>query len=175
MKIAIIGDFHIPSRAPEIPEKIKKKLKEESPDIILCTGDLVQQKVLKQLESIAETKTIRGNMDRINFPETIQMDKQGRKITMIHGHQVNPRGNKDQLGYIAQEKQTDILIHGHTHQLETDKTNGKLLINPGSATGAPSGGRTHSEPSFVVLEINDKVKIRKIYEEREEEETYEFN
>ncbi len=175
MKIAIIGDFHIPTRSPKIPEKINKKLKEESPELILCTGDLIQQNILKKLEKIAKTKTVKGNMDRITQPDSVQIQEQGTKIMMIHGDQVNPRGNKDQLRYIAQENRADILIHGHTHKLNIDKINEKILINPGSATGAPSGGRTRSKPSFVTLKINEKITIKKIYEEKEEEETYELN
>ncbi|MFW5902812.1 MAG: YfcE family phosphodiesterase [archaeon] len=175
MKIAAIGDFHIPSRAHEIPSKIKSKLKKESPDLILCTGDLITKKTLKQLEEIAETRTVQGNMDKERHPEKIDIEEKNKKITVIHGNQVIPRGNKDQLTYIAKEKESDILIHGHTHKLDVEKIKGVLLINPGSATGVWSGGLSSQGPSFIILKINQKIKIKKIYENREEEEIYEFN
>ena len=34
----------------------------------------------------------------------------------------------------------DILVTGHTHQFKAHEHEGRLLINPGSATGAPGGG-----------------------------------
>ncbi len=175
MKIAVIGDFHIPSRVRKIPEKIKKKLKEESPEIIICTGDIGNKKTLKELQKIAKTKTVKGNTDKENFPRKIQLEKKGIKITALHGDQIFPRGNKDRLRYIAEQEDTDILIHGHTHQLDIEKIKEKLFVNPGTATGAWSGGGSNPKPSFITIEINQKIKIKKIKEDKTEIKTYEFN
>ncbi len=175
MKIAIIGDFHIPSRANKIPFWIKEKLKKYSVDLILCTGDLTSKLVLKELKKISKTKTIKGNMDKEDYPEKIEIKIKGKKLKAIHGNQVYPRGNKDQLRYLAKESESDILIHGHTHKLDVAKIDELLLINPGSATGVWSGGSSSGKSSFIILEINDKIKVRKIYQDKEEEEEYELN
>lgn len=176
MKIAIIGDFHIPSRAEKIPETIYKKLKKEEPDQILCTGDIGSSKTKSKLKEIAETKIVKGNTDRESFPEEIQQEIQGNNILLIHGSQAVPRGNKDQLKYIAQEKGAEILVSGHTHTLNTDMEEDILLINPGSATGAWSGGGASPKPSFIICQVEgNEIKIKKIKEESEEEETYELN
>ncbi len=176
MKIAIIGDFHIPSRASKIPEKIENKLKKEEPDLILCTGDLTNKKTLERLKKISEVKVVQGNMDKGPYPEKIEKNINGNKVIMIHGSQVVPRGNKDRLTYIAKENNADIIISGHTHQINTEKRNGTLLLNPGSATGAWSGGGANPEPSLLTLEIQDgNAKVKEIYIDREEEEEYELD
>lgn len=176
MKIAITGDFHIPSRASKIPRKIKEKLKEEKPDLILCTGDLTEEKTLEELEEISETKVVQGNMDKGPYPEKIEKKINEKKIIMIHGSQVVPRGNKDRLIYIAKENNADVLISGHTHQLNVEKREETLLLNPGTSTGAWSGGGANPKPSFLTLEFQDeKAKIKKIYTDKGEEEQYGLN
>lgn len=176
MKITVIGDFHIPSRAPEIPSEIRKKLSKESPDLILCTGDLGKQSLLDKLKEMAEVKIVRGNTDSTPYPTKVKTKLEGHRIVMIHGSQISPRGNKDRLNYIAQEEEADILIHAHTHKIDVEKLNGKLLINPGSATGARSGGGARPEPSFISLKLEPtEISVKRIYRDREEEETYELN
>lgn len=176
MKIAALGDLHIPSRSLGISEGIKEKLLDYNPDLILCTGDLTDKNTLNELKEIAETKAVQGNMDKGDLPREAEQEVGNLKIVLIHGDQVFPRGNKDKLRYIAEEKEADIIISGHTHKLDTEKVGDKLLLNPGSATGAWSGGRTDSKATFLEIEVEgNRVKIKKIYEDREEVERYGFN
>lgn len=176
MKIAIIGDFHIPGRASRIPTKIENKLTREKPDLILCTGDLTNRETLEKLKNISNVKVVQGNMDKRPYPEKVKKERDGEEIMVIHGNQAVPRGNKERLIYIAKENNADILISGHTHQLNVEEREGILLLNPGSATGAWSGGGANPEPSFLTLKVQDqKAKIKKIYTDREEEEEHELN
>ena len=50
-----------------------------------------------------------------------------------------PVGDDDALASYARELGCDILITGHTHKLNLKNHDGKLLVNPGSVTGALSG------------------------------------
>ena len=72
----------------------------------------------------------------------------------------------------------DILITGHTHKFNAYEAEGKLFVNPGSATGAFSATFKLGEdptPSFVLMDlqgtkavtyvyelVNDAVKVKKI-------------
>ena len=49
----------------------------------------------------------------------------------------------------------DIFVSGHTHQLSVRKgSDGGLLVNPGSATGAPTSTSSDCPlPSFVLIDI----------------------
>lgn len=176
MKIALLGDTHIPKREKNIPKNLKEKLKQEQPQLILCTGDLTNKNTLKTLKNIAKVETVQGNMDKENYPEKIEKNIHGNKIILIHGSQVFPRGNKDQLTYLAEENDAEILVSGHTHCINAEKNRKVLLLNPGTLTGAWSGGRSNTEPSFMILKIKDKkAKLKKIYKDREEEENYELH
>ena len=57
-------------------------------------------------------------------------------IGLTHGHQVVPWGNSEALQCLQRRLNCDITITGHTHTFSAYEVEGKLFINPGSATGA---------------------------------------
>ncbi|MBO8182298.1 MAG: YfcE family phosphodiesterase [Archaeoglobus sp.] len=155
MKILVIGDTHIPRRASEIPERIRQKIESERFDLILCTGDLTDRKILEYLNTISEVRVVRGNMDHLPFPEQEIIEIEGLKIGLIHGDQVYPRGDRRQLKEIGKKLGVDILVSGHTHSpdLHHDEI---LLLNPGSATGVWGGGGGSMKPSCMFLDIRGR-------------------
>ena len=79
-------------------------------------------------------------------------------IGLTHGSQIRPRGDHIQLEKFAIEKKINVLVSGHTHKEEVFlTTNGTLLINPGSATGAWSFVAS-GIPSFILLNIYESNK-----------------
>ncbi|CAL8068958.1 unnamed protein product [Calicophoron daubneyi] len=58
---------------------------------------------------------------------------------------------------LQRQLDVDILISGHTHQLETYEYDGHYFINPGSATGALTPSLKNLQPSFVLLDIEEAV------------------
>ena len=151
MLIGVISDTHIPERASKIPEVIFEIFK--GVDMILHAGDLVSPDVLEELEQIAPTKCSQGNMDRaygVKLPKNIFLEIEGVKIGLNHG-EVYPRGDTQQLKYIAMEMGVEVLISGHTHWSFIKEVGDVLLLNPGS----PTVPRL-SDPSIMLLEINNK-------------------
>jgi len=163
VKIVCIGDFHIPERANEIPPWIKESIKNEKPDLILCTGDITSKTPIEFLSVFAPVKCVKGNMDDLELPKRERVEASGKRIGLIHGAEVHPRGNIEQLFRIAKEMDVDILVHGHTHKLDVKEYGGILFVNPGSATGAWGGSSEGGPETFVIMEIDDKgeVKIKK--------------
>jgi uncharacterized protein len=150
MLIGVISDTHIPERAKKIPEIVIEVFKDV--DMILHAGDLVSFDVLKQLQDVAPTKCVLGNMDKyygMYLPENEIITMHGHRIGLNHG-EVYPRGDTQQLKYIALELDVDILITGHTHWAFIKELNEVLLLNPGSPTVPRM-----SDPSVMLLEIND--------------------
>lgn len=151
MKILIFGDTHIPERAKEIPKEFTEYLKDF--DVVVITGDLTSERVLRFAERIAETViAVRGNMDRLSLPDSAKFKVEGLSFGVVHGHQVYPRGNREQLEQIAFEMGVDVLISGHTHLPDVYRGE-KVLLNPGSMTGVWGGGAFSTVPSFMVLEV----------------------
>ena len=52
MKYVICGDLHIPTRRDKIKKEVLDAIRDEKPDKILCTGDLVESYVLGKLKEM---------------------------------------------------------------------------------------------------------------------------
>lgn len=164
MKVLAIGDFHIPNRANKIPEKFKEEI--EKADLVLCTGDLTDEEIFEFLkEKSKDLRVIKGNCDFMDFPVQDIVNTEGLKIGLIHGDQVG-RGDLEGLKDIAEKLGVQILVSGHSHKLSIKEKGNIGLINPGSATGAWSGGGPVDSKSCLVLYIeNGKLKdIEKLKE-----------
>ena len=155
MLIGVISDTHVPDRDYKIPEPVFKTFKDV--DLIIHAGDLTSQEVLDQLKKIAPVTAIHGNIDRasgLNLPKTEIITVNDLKIGVAHG-EVYPRGDEQQLYYLALELGVDILITGHSHQSFIKKIKDILLLNPGSPT-VP----ILADPTVMLLEIkNEEVNV----------------
>ena len=150
MIIGVISDTHIPERAKKIPDIVFETFKDV--DLILHAGDLVSLDVLKQLEELAPTRCVLGNMDSyydLNLPRNETITAFGHKIGLNHG-EVYPRGDTMQLKYIALELDVDVLVTGHTHWAFIKEYDDILLLNPGSPTVPRM-----SDPSVMILDVNE--------------------
>ncbi|WP_202318947.1 YfcE family phosphodiesterase [Archaeoglobus neptunius] len=164
MKLLIFGDSHIPERASKIPSEFDHLFKTLDYDAVICTGDLTSGKVLEYIRSLSdEYYVVRGNMDSLPLPE-YQVVR--GMVGVIHGYQVYPRGNREQLLDIAKKMKVKVLISGHTHT--PDVYRGEVvLLNPGSATGVWGGGRGPGVPSFMLVDVGDKLGVTLFKLERE--------
>jgi hypothetical protein len=158
MKLLAIGDTHIPRRASKIPDEIRSYVESEEFEMILCTGDLTDRRVLDYLENLADVRVVRGNMDHLPLPEREIIEAGKLRIGLIHGDQVYPRGNREQLKEIAMRLGVDLLVSGHTHSPDV-YFGGPILLNPGSATGAWGGGGGTLKPSFIVIEGEKEIQV----------------
>ena len=92
MLIGVISDTHIPERAIKIPEPVFKAF--EDVEVIFHAGDLVSMDVLHELENLAPTLCVQGNVDRmcgLKLPKQEIVTIEGIKIGLDHG-EVYPRG-----------------------------------------------------------------------------------
>ena len=78
--------------------------------------------------------------DEADFPDQKTVRIGGVTVHVIHGHQVVPWGDPAALLSLSRSLDADLLIHGHTHttQVWYDKNTQRMLLNPGSTTGAYS-------------------------------------
>jgi len=169
----LIGDSHIPHRAKEIRKEILHELDELTSeqlfDYTFFTGDIIKAPNFIQFLKRRTEKTffgVVGNMDYYNgnrnYPlyQELNLLLDSNKefnIGLTHGAQIQPRGDHNQLEQLAIEKNSNILISGHTHKEEVYLTKkGILLINPGSVTGAWSFIAS-GIPSFSVVRINKQI------------------
>ncbi|KAJ3045496.1 Vacuolar protein sorting-associated protein 29 [Rhizophlyctis rosea] len=142
MLVLVLGDFHIPHRAIDLPAKFKKLLVPGKIQQILCTGNLCSRELLDYLRTVCpDLVLVRGDMDESSsLPSTASPSRVithgPLRIGLTHGHQILPWGDAKALGIVARQMDVDVLISGHTHQFEAFESDGRFFVNPGSATGA---------------------------------------
>ena len=159
MRLACIADTHVPDRARSIDKRAIKILKKSNIEAILHAGDLTSIKVLDVLEDIAPVFAVQGNMDYFygtDLPKEKVIDAGKFKILLFHGAGIFPRGDTQQLRYKALERGCNVIVTGHTHTPFFGEIGGVTIINPGSLGDLRYGSRK----SFMILDINDRIKYK---------------
>ncbi|MFH1798880.1 MAG: metallophosphoesterase family protein [Candidatus Omnitrophota bacterium] len=156
MKIGVISDIHVPSAAKNLPAEVRDYFKDC--DLIIHAGDAVEISVIKELEKIAKTKAVRGNMDNCDLkrqlPEILILNVENKKIGVTHG---SGSGDKviEKVKQVFKQK-LDIIIFGHSHLPFNDEIDGTLFLNPGSPTD-----RIFSPyRSIGIIEINGGIRAK---------------
>lgn len=166
-EVLLLGDFHIPKKAEKIPDKFMQAA--ERSDLILCTGDLVEDRVLeKLLELPGDVRAVKGENDYLELPEQDVVSVERMKFGLIHGHQLEEeegqtknkppeedRGEMDKLVEFGKLMQVDALVTGHTHKPFRTEKEGVVLFNPGTAIGV-SQGKDKSKKSCIYLKIEER-------------------
>ncbi len=131
VKVSILSDTH-----GYMDDRIIHYL--EGSDVIIHAGDVGDNGVLDQLEQVAPTKCVFGNIDgnaiRARCSEWELLDLVGHKILLIHIAGAMGRYN-EMTRDLIRSHQPDTLICGHSHILKVmpDRKFNLLHINPGAA------------------------------------------
>lgn len=154
--VLVFGDTHIPARRDSIPRAFYEHIEKTSYDVALITGDLVREsEMYSALPLLPRSFIVVGNMDygsQYNFHEQVQFDE--FNILLLHGTQLRPRGNIEQLWEIVHKIGADVAVHGHTHKASIDLYNDRLFLNPGTISGATGGWAGKTDASFIELGVN---------------------
>jgi len=157
--IGVISDTHIPRRAYCLPPKIFELL--EGASLIVHAGDLVEDKVLTELEALAPVTAVAGNMDPPELQNRLGKEKfinyQEKKIALVHGI---GRGEAVKEWAIRNYHpgKVDGVIFGHIHKPVYEFQGGLMLFCPGSPTDpragtSPSVGRLWYDGEGLKAEI----------------------
>jgi len=132
--IAVISDTHGRPHS-----RLSPILEYSRPSIVLHAGDVGDLDLIKELEEIAPTVFVRGNVDptglawpdslslRINLGKALQID-----LLLLHIAVARLRLNKETLN-LLRESPAQVVIFGHSH-IPFLGMDGKIyLFNPGSA------------------------------------------
>jgi uncharacterized protein len=119
-------------------------------ELILHAGDVGGDDILDELELIAPVQAVYGNTDFPGQPRlttAIDIEIGGVRIHVSHGHEVgSPTPDKLLAKYDA-----DVIVYGHTHKQLVSESEGRLVVNPGSADPR----RFDLKPSVARLTISD--------------------
>lgn len=172
--IAVISDSHVPVRAQKIPGKFIELV--EQADLTVHCGDFETREVYEELEEYGELIGVMGNCDRFQLQNSATFERDGIGFGVYHGTGISPRGHPPTLVSISEKLECEVLLHGHTHQQEAVKKDGKILLNPGSCTGVGGGSSGPQNPRMMLLRPGVKlgVELIELVNDKLETETKEF-
>lgn len=171
LMIAIVSDSHIPTRSDEIPEQFWDRI--EDADITVHAGDYDREETFNAMQTYSgEFYGVKGNCDFFEADELEDahtFQHEGLDFGVYHGTGITPRAHTPTLLKIAEKDlEVKILVHGHSHHEDIHFEDNKLLLNPGSCTGAGGGTSNPSVPSMMTLKVEDGQIHVKILELRDE-------
>ena len=92
--VLIIGDFHLPMRAVDIPDKFKELLVPGKIQHVICTGNVGNRETLDWLRTLCgDFHIVRGDFDGMDTPGFKDITIGDWKIHVTHGHQIMPQGD----------------------------------------------------------------------------------
>lgn len=152
MRIGVISDTHIPSRAAGIPAKVFEVW--DGVETVLHAGDLTIPGVLEELGCVAPVCGVLGNCDdrqlgRI-LPARVVVELGGVRIGMVHDSGPS-RGRRPRLRRAFPDCR--VVVFGHSHQPLIEDDGDLLLLNPGSACDP----RQAKAPTVALLEVAEGV------------------
>jgi len=151
MRLLIISDTHLPTRARDLPDELWAQV--PPADVVFHAGDWVSAALLDQLTDRAQRVVgVYGNNDgpdlRERLPEVARVDLDGLRIAMIH--ETGARTGRE-LRADSNFPDTDLLIFGHSHiPWDTVSPKGMRLLNPGS----PTDRRRQPYGTYLTAEIH---------------------
>lgn len=121
----------VPIPCAQLPGKVQH---------VLCTGNLCSKDQLEWLKTLAPHVVVtKGDFDDDStLRETEVVTIGDFRIGVCHGHTVIPWGDAEALASLARRLECDILVTGHTHAATVVEIGGRIIVNPGSMTGAYS-------------------------------------
>ncbi len=135
MKLLLIADTHVPTRAADLPERVWTEVARA--DAVLHAGDWVDPALLDALaDRAARVVGCWGNNDgarlRARLPERADATLGGLRFTVVHETGA-AAGREARMS--RRYPDTDVLVFGHSHiPWDTTAPTGLRLINPGSPT-----------------------------------------
>ena len=155
LKIGLISDTH-----GQFDRRLKTLFKDVNH--ILCAGDVGDLNIIRQLNEIAPTLSVRGNTDnslRDILPEYIFCKIDGLKFFVVH---IMEKSDPlwQELSRLIYSLKPDVVVYGHTHNYYASSSNNIIFVNPGSA----GSNRYPIVRTCGILEKMDDTLLVQIYE-----------
>lgn len=148
MRVGVLSDTHIPSRAPGIPSRVAEAF--EGVDLILHAGDVSVRAALDDLAALAPVHAVAGNIDDASLqaalPVQLRLDIGGVTVGMVHDSGPS-KGRRERMR--RRFPGARVVVYGHSHMPVVEDRDGLMLLNPGSACDP----RQAKVPTVAILEI----------------------
>jgi putative phosphoesterase len=152
VKVAIVGDTHMPRFGRALPVALASGLRAERVELILHVGDFTDPAIPALFEEIAPLEAVAGNNDPpalvARFGRRKILEVGGARIGLIHGDGMRGTTVSRSVAAFADDA-VDVISFGHSHQPLCERRDGVWLVNPGS----PTDKRRQPRYSYAFLDI----------------------
>jgi len=133
-RIGVVSDTHLRGRGCALAPAVLRAL--EGVDGIVHCGDINEESVLMELETLAPVYAVSGNTDPWlvwqALPERRILTFEGVRVGVHHG---NGRGAaRDNALSQFDVSDVEVVLYGHSHCPEESHEGGRYCFNPGSPT-----------------------------------------
>lgn len=131
LRVVVVADTHSkPHR------QAARVIAAQKPDHILHAGDIGDVSVIEGLTELAPTTTVRGNIDPVGFPDSVDIGIESggvRRLGLLLTH-IAVYGPKLRADAARRAKQhgANLVICGHSHVPFIGRDKGLAIFNPGS-------------------------------------------
>tara|TARA_B100000927_G_C16407423_1_gene445908 strand:+ start:452 stop:943 length:492 start_codon:yes stop_codon:yes gene_type:complete len=144
VKIGVVSDTHNNLKNIEI---IIRLFNDEKVPFVIHTGDITRADTLEKFSRLnSELIGVYGNNDRsesdlekVAKKNNFQFQEPPRKLTLIDREIVIFHEPDNIEQFLSENKDTNIVLYGHTHRYENNIKNGVLFFNPGESAGMLKG------------------------------------
>lgn len=147
MKILIISDTHGKHG------NLSRVLEQESPiDLLIHLGDAEGYEEYIAKQAGCPLEIVAGNNDFFSdLPREKELEIGKYKVLITHGHYYYVNTGIEEIVRMAQGRDFDIVMYGHTHRPLIDIRKDIIVMNPGSLSYPRQEGR---RPSYIVMETD---------------------
>lgn len=152
MRILVVSDTHGQHK------NLDKALEQVGKiDALIHMGDVEGGEHYIEAVAECETHIVAGNNDFFSFLPKEKEFKIGRyNVFITHGHHYYVSVGTARLKQEAKSRNADIVMYGHTHRPEIDRSDDLIVINPGSLSYPRQEGR---RATYILMEIDDNGQI----------------
>ena len=162
MLVGVVSDTH--NNLKNI-EKIISLFNNEEISLVIHTGDIANSKSLEKFSALnADLIGVYGNNDRneeglndIAEQNNFQFQEPPSLITLCDKNIAIFHEPEVISDFLSENKDIDIVIHGHTHRYRHEIVNDVLLFNPGESAGMQKG-----KNAIGLINLNN-LEIRRIF------------
>lgn len=154
MRLLLISDTHLPTRARDLPAEVWAAV--DAADVVIHAGDWMSVDLLDQLaDRAARLIGCWGNNDgddlRARLPERADVTLDGVRFTVTH-ETGESAGRDERMARLYPD--SDVLVFGHSHiPWDATASTGLRLLNPGS----PTDRRRQPYCTYMTAELADGV------------------
>lgn len=152
MKVLIVSDTHGDHRNLDKILEIAGSI-----DMFIHLGDVENGEAYLETAVNCERHIIKGNNDFFSdLPKEEEFYIGKYKVFITHGHNYLVSLDYEYIKEEGKARQADIVMFGHTHKPYLEKSDGMILLNPGSVSFPRQEG---GKGSYMILDLDDKGEI----------------